>query len=1008
MKSFKKNTLYTVCQRAMIALFATSVASHAYAQQAAQDESEDVEVIEVQGSRDALAKALDRKRESKNVVDAIIAEDIGKMPDENIAEALQRITGISIQRDMGEGTSVNIRGMGSDFNQVKVNGQTLTSGGNGRDIDFSSMSADLLAAIEVVKTPSAKHEEGSIGGTINLNTRKPLNIKAKQVVNFNFKAAYNEITQRTDPNAALNITRKFTDDFGVSASLTAENRQVRQDQYFTRSWRPIDLRELSAVDSEGNVVARDAENQDAIMGNIAYSDNLYLPWNPTEGNTKYNIENDADGIGWHAAEFGSRLDIQDRERIGSTLNIQYRPNDDTDLQFDVFFSQLTKEQTYYQNWYKFRLVEDPEFSNMLENLAVDESGTFTSADFLHTTNQQSTSRSDRRGETVTNSLSFKLRGEHRFDNLTVNASAGYSQSREKNDNESQFLFAMNGATHGYRISDLDLLEVVSAGDNFVAPDENPHRLSQIRDNYREVKDDAYEAQIDFDYMLDGDFFSSVEFGAKWTERTKHKDDDSTYIKMWLEDIENTDKVRQSFIDQTNSDGEVISTPVPFPVSDFMDGRGTDLMTREWGIIDFDTAIDNASTVFGVDSFDELPFGKYRDYRNSYDLNIETQAAYAQINIDGLDGLLVGDLGVRAVKTIRNARGYSGNQANILEYRPGLDNFARLPVIDYRDVIVEKEYDNILPSLNLRYALGEETLVRFAASKVMARPNFWEIAPYVKQQPLIDIPRMWAGNPNLDPFEADQADLTYEWYYGKGASLTVGAFYKNITSFYYNSVTSNVTLDANGEPLWLGVDGNPTPFVISQPQNGAGGEIRGLEAAFQQNFDFLPGKLSNFGTLVNYTFSDSSADYLKRNLLEQNEQTGEVNFQVNCPIPDDLELPFINQSKHSANAAIYYEQKGFSSRLAYSYRSDSLVTPQGNFCNAHWNKGYGQLDFSLNWNVKGNVNLILNVVNMTNEAQKQYATGIMEGNALEDDLPENRLLSLRQAGRIVRLGVNVRF
>ena len=202
------------------------------------------------------------------------------------------------------------------------------------------MSADLLAAIEVVKTPSAKHEEGSIGGTINLNTRKPLNIRAKQVVNFNFKAAYNEITQRTDPNAALNITRKFTDDFGVSASLTAENRQVRQDQYFTRSWRPIDLRELSAVDSEGNVVARDAENQDAIMGNIAYSDNLYLPWSPTEGNTKYNIENDADGIGWHAAEFGSRLDIQDRERIGSTLNIQYRPNDDTDL-INSMYSSLS-------------------------------------------------------------------------------------------------------------------------------------------------------------------------------------------------------------------------------------------------------------------------------------------------------------------------------------------------------------------------------------------------------------------------------------------------------------------------------------------------------------------------------------------------------------------------------------------------------------------------------------------------------------------------------------------
>ena len=161
------------------------------------------------------------------------------------------------------------------------------------------------------------------------------------------------------------------------------------------------------------------------------------------------------------------------------------------------------------------------------------------------------------------------------------------------------------------------------------------------------------------------------------------------------------------------------------------------LIREWGIIDFDNAIETANGVFGVESFDQLPFSKYRDYRNSYDLNIETSAAYAMIDIDALDGRLLGNFGVRVVETVRTAIGYKGNQFQVKEYRPGLDNFANMPVIDYRDVQVEKVYDNVLPSFNLRYGLTEDSLIRLAGAATMARPNFWEIAPYVKASPLID-------------------------------------------------------------------------------------------------------------------------------------------------------------------------------------------------------------------------------------------------------------------------------
>lgn len=989
MNSFKKSTLSTVCQRAMIALFATGVTSNVYAQQEQSkgSETEDIEVIEVQGSRDALAKALDRKRESSSVVDAIIAEDIGKMPDENIAEALQRITGVSIQRDMGEGSSVVVRGMNGDFNQIKVNGQTLTSGGNGRDVDFSGMSADLLSAIEVVKTPSANQDEGSIGATINLKTRKPLDSKKDQVMNFNFKQAYSEVSGEFDPNVAFNITRNIDNKFGVAASLTLEQRHARQDTYFTRSWRPFLLSEIRTSDVVGQ-------------------DQLFTP--ESKEQSLQNIANDSNGIGWHPDEFGMRLDLQKRQRVGATFNFQYRPSDDTDMMVDMTYSRFNREQTFHQNWYKFRY--NP---GLVSNISVDEYGTMLSGDFLNTPNscllqgetltlpetcannerykfagQQTTSRSDRRGETDTENYLIGFSIEHRFDNITVSAKTGYSATREENLNESQFLFAQNNSTHGFKVIDENLIEIVAAGDNFVAPETNPHSVSQIRDNVRFVTDDNYYAQIDFDMLLDGDVFTAFKLGAKWTDRTKNKEDDSTYIRMWLEDIENSDKIRSSFINADN-------VPV-FPVDDFMEGRGSDSMIRSWGVIDFDNAISNAAGVFGVDNFDELPFSKYRDYRNSYDLNIETRAVYAMLDIDTFDGRLLGNVGVRYVETIRTAVGYKGNQAQIKEYRPGLDNYANMPVIDYRDVQVEKVYDNVLPSFNLRYALTEDSLVRLSGATTMARPNFWEIAPYVKAQPLIDPARMWAGNPNLDPYESNQIDLTYEWYFDKGAMLSTALYYKDMSKFFYYAITDGVTHDPEtNEPFWLDEEGVPVPFESNRPENGAGGSIGGIETQWQQNFTFLPGAWKNLGTLINYTYSDSIGDYIKNNLATSEEIR-------------QLDLPYINQSKHSANAALYYETKGFRTRLAYTYRTESLLNPASRSGSLIWNDAYGQLDFSLGMGISNNMWFTFDIKNLTDEVQQRFVTAPDEGNALEVDVPRNRFYDMRQAGRIVRAGINIRF
>ncbi|GAA6204558.1 TonB-dependent receptor [Thalassotalea sp. SU-HH00458] len=940
-------------------LASSALTVSAYEEKSTEEKvNDDIEVIEVQGTRDALAAALDRKRESKNVIDTIIAEDIGKMADENVAEALQRVTGISIQRDMGEGTSVNIRGMGSDFNQIKVNGQTMTSGGNGRDVDFSSFSADLLAAIEVVKTPSASHDEGSIGGSINLKTRRPLDIQKDQLFSAEFKESYSELADEYDPSLAFTYIRNIDNKFGFSGNVSYENRHVRQDQYFTRGWRDFDL---------------------ALIDDAALSSD-------TAQESKENIAADKDGIGWYPDEFGQRLDLQERTRLGGTLNLQYRPTEDIDTHIDFTYSELEKEHTFYQNWNRFRFNQ-----GLVENITIDPWGTMLSGDFIGKAarypDQQHTTRSERQGETTTKTFMVGFGGDYRMDRLTISGEFGYSRSKEDNDKESQYLFAAQNITHGFNVGQDDLIEITQVGSSSIGLYDNPHRLSQIRNNVRHVDDENYSAQIDFDYALDNEFFSAVEFGAKWTDRQKSKEDDSTYIKMWLEDINNADKVRSSFMDPSN--------PTQLPVDDFMSGQGSNNMIRDWSVIDFDTAQQNALDVFGVNSFDELPFSKYRDFRNSFNLDIETKALYALLAIDALDGRLVGDIGLRYVETTRTSRGYAGNQFNMLEYREGLDNYAKLPVVDYRDVNVVKEYDNLLPSLNLRYALSEDKLIRFAVSEVMARPNFWEIAPYMKSAPLVDRPGLWAGNPHLDPFEATQVDLAFEWYFDKGAMANIGTFYKDISSFYYNKITEGVTHDpVTGDPYWLDGEGEPVGFRAQMPENGAGGDIFGIETSFQTNFTFLPGKWANFGTLVNYTYTDSEADYLK---LEAGDES---------PL-QEVDLPFLNQSKHSANATLYYEDKGVNVRLAYTYRTESLYTPAGANGNMYWNDDYGQLDFSAGYSL-GKYWLSFNVVNVTDEVQERYVTSPLEGNSLEGDGPSNRMLYMSQAGRIFRLGINGKF
>ena len=353
-------------------------------------------------------------------------------------------------------------------------------------------------------------------------------------------------------------------------------------------------------------------------------------------------------------------------------------------------------------------------------------------------------------------------------------------------------------------------------------------------------------------------------------------------------------------------------------------------------------------------------------------------------------------------------------------------------------------ENWLPSLTLNYKLNEDSVVRFAASKTMARPRIDSLKPSFKfTESVFGSGDSFANisNPFLKPLESVNLDLAYEWYFNEGGALTVTLFSKDMSNFEESaSVSAHWTdlrgLDAdalsvldpftdiliakeNGETLTLDeseangtncivnrrhrfqsnaieLQGDCDTINVTSLRNGKGGTNRGVEIGYNQNFDFLPGIFSGLGTAINYTYSDSKTD----------AEEGPLNSQLAA-------LPMENVSKHIYNISAFWEQDGNLFRIAYNHRTDSLAR-RAFESGALWNEGGGQLDISANYKVNKNITLTFNAVNLNNKVSRQYYTNlqdadfVIEGNALEGDADKSRTIREWNAGTIYRLGVRASF
>ncbi|QBY03570.1 TonB-dependent receptor [Thalassotalea sp. HSM 43] len=912
-RTFSRNKLSLAISTAFILVTTHSVNAAEQDQEKVEDE---VEVIEVTGFRSSASKQRDFKRFSENISDGIFAEDMGKMPDENIAEAMQRITGVGIDRVDGEGSTVTIRGVDPSLNQININGVTMTNGGDDNAVNFSTMSADMLSSIEVIKSPSAHHDEGSLGGTVNLKTFRPLELNERKA-SVSVQTKQNELADETDFAVKGSFADKFANDnFGIATSVFYDEQTVRTDFYNMYNWKVWP--NVSATSHQTG------EN----LGKV-------FAFDPTgfETGTKFN----------------------ERVRYGGSLTLEYRLDEDNRLWSDLSYSMLTVDEDLYQT----RLT-----ALRKDNILDEESGT----SFYASSAKAGGNILSRMRETDTETINLGLGYETVIADWVVTAKVGISRADESwpTNNRLNFGQVKESASANWldENGNIQTVPTLEWNNEYGYFDPTKARLFQIYDDDRSVKDDLDSISIDLQRDVEFGAIHSIQLGAKYFERSKDRS----------QTIGNTPFTK-------DSDGNFVylnDVGQDFPINDFFDGV-LDNALEGWMVPDFD---------YVYNTYLPNGFDGPSDLINTYTIDTEATAVYIEFNYSAFDGKLIGDFGVRYVDTTSSSKGHQG--ANFPAATGG-DSYV-VPVD------ASSDYTNVLPSFNARYVINEDMLLRFSAAKVMARPTPTQIRPGVAIKATNpDNVTAAGGNPYLDPTEATQFDISWEWYFADSGLLSIAGFYKDIDTFIFDKIEEqsfDCPTGTTPENCALLVD---VPTKMSD--NGSGGEITGAEVSYQQDFTFLPGFLSDFGTIINYTYTDSEASFV------DSEET-------NAEFYDGF--PFLKTSKDTVNATLYWEKDGHSVRLAYNYRSDNLYQAVV-LDSSIWTDSRESLDLSANFQLTQQLSLNMSANNLTDESDRRYATRTIgknglasEGNALTSGTPDWRTAYYANTGRIFRVGVTYKF
>ncbi|WP_143873295.1 TonB-dependent receptor [Catenovulum sediminis] len=777
----------------------------------AAEEGASTEVIKVSGIRGSLISSMSVKQDGNGVVDAISAEDIGKFPDTNLAESLQRITGVSIDRSSGEGQQVTVRGMGPSFNLVTLNGRQMPNSGEGRAFDFSDIASEMVSGVEVYKTSSAAMQSGGIGALINITTARPLalgdKISASAKMSSDVKAG--EIT----PQISGLISREITDNFGILFAGAYQQRKTEEDRLAVTRWNT-------------NPNISGVENVQGLT-----SDNYFVP---------------------QQSMYSRRQD--ERTRINGNLVLQYKPSDNLSTTLDIMYAdeEVDRYKQEAATWFSQNTAQSITFDNNGTTIAYDQGS--SAVDFFA-------------GKEVSRTLnkSAALGAEWKLtDSSTIEVE--YSTAKSESNPDGEFNINQSDVQFdtpwGFEVSD------ELAYFTFDTQDMAANGSAGLRTWVNEMYQDNREDQIDqtrFDYSFDDGGNTKVKAGLMYTDQTKdirNAQNDQTWDDFaW--DVYGSQDVR---------DEDYNWNPVGGFMDAFGGAGGFADVNLGW--FNFDPIVVRNHWLEDIDDNLPLDYF-YPEYQtSSYTINEKTTSAYLELTsfteLAGEPLTIV--VGARYEDTKIAS---TGNEQTLLELEftdPEEDmNRIQSDFIKYTD---ESDYNILLPSLSVKYEATDELIMRFAASRSITRPSLNDMTSVRSirgtRPGLLDAS---AGNPGLRPFVSDNLDLSAEWYFSDVDYVSVGAFVKNVSNFIVTRVfeedINGVTDPSTGtDPTGPDAQDKVAIFNVSRPANGEDAQVYGYEIAGQYAFGD-----TGFGTVANVTLVFTDSDFDRENVGQTFAVTG---------------------------------------------------------------------------------------------------------------------------------------
>jgi TonB-dependent receptor len=1006
-------------------------AAQASAQPAAPDAAAtQPATVMVTGYRYAIEKSLDQKREANAIVEVVTAEDVGKFPDKNVADALQRVPGVIITRSGGEGKNVSVRGLSSELTLTQLNGNYIaTAEANGdptRSFNYTLMPSNMLSSAELYKTPEARLDEGGIGGTVILRTRRPLDVESGSGF-VNAEGTWADTTKKTDGQFSGQYAwHDESNRFGILVGFTQQKRTTRTMGASTENWQ------WYGDDYDANP-ATDVNGRPSKLTSYWWGESGFYD----QGGKYYSNFMMPTSVNFDVRE-------EERERKGGQVTLQFKPVRNLTMTANYFRFDLKQDsQTStlkVPEWNLARYSGDGNWpgGRLLNGLTFDPSNTIvTGAQYgVRPGRAYYCSAEQAAAGGLTNTGGFgpddctiptpQITGSYNKEKALSQA-ADLEIEWKGNSLDASFkggrTWAKGGPSLQFampikpRVQNADgswtLGNMATSWSTVGTPSMNfsPELMSNLAKGIGEIDLGSTSsswtrnstkqkyAQADFTWHTERGFLDSLQFGAKYRDGGTSR---STGNNYWA--CQGTDPGNYDNRFQNGCDPAANKFRPEYLYAQSLPNLTGGIQASAFPAINYPAYIAHLNQTYG-------PMQTRNEDNFIFNVNEKITSLYLQANIK--TDRLRGNLGLRAVRTRQHADStdkvdyyndyfFDGPDGRPAPCLPGgapatgapsgsgcISGFTVLPdsnsnpatrhISTYVVSALDRTYTDYLPSLNLAYDLSDTLLLRAAASKVIARPGYSDIAApgalnyfseeYVNDRRLIGggDQQGWYGsgsNKSLEAFKAEQYDVGLEWYFQRGSVLGMGLFRKNVSNFSV-PVVRDVQLNVGGQSL--------TVQNYSTSAGGRDAVSKGVELYAQHTF------ASGLGFQVNYTYNKTN--------------------QAAITLEDGTEIgtsPLVGSARNQTNLTVFYSDDRMLLRASYNRRGE-VVRGLVNGLNVY-DEPYNQVDLNAAWNFTKQLSLTASVLNLTEEETRSH---------LGNDT-KNRFYSNGYAGRVAYVGLNYKF